>query len=362
MQTAFNKVDLDLIRYSLVWESEQSLTKALEISEDDALLVITAAGCNVLNMLLQNPASITAIDLNKEQNRLLTFKCWLIEHFDYTIFASIMGLYGKDAVAAAWSTIAPAMSTELRIHTEAYFLKNPEGLLSSGKLENYIHAFLLNLPLETQQLVHKLVSFNTVQEQHTFFTEVLECSDFKPLFINYFDQQNLSKGRDPELFKYVKVSGGALFYERLHNMASKVLLKNNFYFRFFMFSLHGLPAQLLPACYKEENFSYLRSQLYKLHIVQGEAVSYLLSNEGKHITKAGLSNIFEYVPENKFGKACKDLLQIRKAPIRFVFWNLLQSHGDRFCQEHMLHTLSEELTVNEPCFYFNNIRVMESSF
>ncbi|MCM4156002.1 DUF3419 family protein [Gramella sp. AN32] len=361
MHTEFENVDLDLIRYSLVWEDAHTLYNGLEIKENDRLLVITSAGCNVLNTLLKKPAAVTAIDLNPEQNRLLLFKQYLIENYNYEIYAALIGFYGRNAVQKAWMEVAPALEPELRAHVEGFFLKNPEGIISSGKLETYIHGFVPGLPETFQKNLKKLISFETIGEQQVFFAEKLDNSPFKELFIDYFDQQNLSKGRDPRLFKHVKESGGKIFYSRLKDFIGKNLLKNNFYFRFFMFGPQNLPEEILPPCYQKKNFEILKKQLPKLNIVTGEAIEYLLSREGEAINKAGLSNIFEYVAEAQFAEVCHKLLNQREKPIRIIFWNLLQSQGNKHCQDSLLGNLSEKLSEKEACFYFKNVKVMESA-
>lgn len=360
MQTVFRKLDLDLIRYSLVWEDENSLVKGLDINSSDEVLLITSAGCNVLNVLLQNPKSVTAIDLNIEQNRLLTFKIFLIENYDYATFAAIMGFYGRAAVKVAWEKVSLAMNEHLRAHAQEYFLKNPDGLMSSGKLENYIHSFMPQLPLTSQRALEKLVNFGSLEAQRLFFKEQLESTDFKELFIDHFDEHNLSKGRDSSLFKYATSSGGTIFYERLKKMVESTLIKNNFYARFFFFGVAGMPACLLPACYQESNFKIVRQQLSKLKIVEGEAVDYLLAAHGRHITKAGLSNIFEYVSPAKFDKVCYKTLVERKTPLRFMFWNLLQSQAEDSQEKYVLSSLSKDLTESDSCFYFNNVKVLEN--
>lgn len=360
MHTEFKNVDLNLIRYSLVWEDANTLYNGLEIEKNDQLLVITSAGCNVLNALLKKPAAVTAIDLNPEQNRLLWFKKYLIENHDHQIYAALIGFFGKDAVKSAWGKVAPDLQPELREHVEDFFLKNPEGIISSGKLETYIHAFFPGLPEAFQQKLEQLITFETIDEQQVFFAQELDNSQFKEIFINYFDQQNLSKGRDPRLFKHVKESGGEIFYSRLKDFTGKKLLKNNFYFRFFMFGPQNLPEEILPPCYQKMNFEILKQQLPKLNIVTGEAIEYLLSQEGEAINKAGLSNIFEYVAAGQFEQVCHKLLNKREKPIRFIFWNLLQSQGDKHCKGSLVESLSENLSANEACFYFNNVRVMET--
>lgn len=360
MHTEFQNVDLNLIRYSLVWEDAHTLYNGLAIEKTDQVLVITSAGCNVLSTLLKKPATVTAIDINPEQNRLLLFKKYLIENYDHQIYAALIGFLGRDAVKSAWGKVAFGLEPELRAHAEEFFLKNPDGIISSGKLEIYIHGFVPGLPETFQKRLKELITFETIEEQRVFFAEELDNSQFKEFFINYFDQQNLSKGRDPRLFKYVNATGGEIFYSRLKEFIGKKLLKNNFYFRFFMFGPQNLPEEILPPCFQKKNFEILKQQLPKLNIVTGEAIEYLLSRKGKDINKAGLSNIFEYVAEGQFAEVCHKLLNEREKPIRFMFWNLLQSQGDKHCQSSLLGNLSEKLSTNEACFYFNNIKVMQT--
>ncbi|MDT0684888.1 DUF3419 family protein [Autumnicola psychrophila] len=360
MHSEFENVDLDLIRYSLVWEDANTLYNGLEIDEKDRLLMITSAGCNVLNALLKKPAAITAIDLNPEQNRLLLFKIHVIENYDHEIFSALLGFFGRSAVKEAWEKVVNSLEPVLQEHGVDFFLKNPDGILSSGKLETYIHGFYLGLSEKFQQKLRQLISFGTIQEQQDFFQKELNSTEFEKIFIDYFDQQNLSKGRDPKLFKHVKESGGEIFYSRLKKFIGKQLLKDNFYFRFFMFGPQNMPEEILPPCYRKENFQILKEQLHKLEIVAGEAIEYLLSQEGDDINKAGLSNIFEYVAEEQFAEVCQNLLNFRENPLRFIFWNLLQSQGDKHCKEHRLEKLSEDLTANEGCFYFQNVRVMDT--
>ena len=55
MNSEFYNVALNRLRYSLVWEDSQTLYEALAIGPTDNVLVITSAGCNALNALLQHP-------------------------------------------------------------------------------------------------------------------------------------------------------------------------------------------------------------------------------------------------------------------------------------------------------------------
>ncbi|MBG8555640.1 DUF3419 family protein [Hymenobacter guriensis] len=326
MHTEFHHVALDRIRYSLVWESAATLQAALPLSSTDEVLIITSAGCNALNALLSPARHVTALDLNPVQNALLQFKAYLIGHFSHTVFRALLGLDGPAAVAAAWAKAAPQLSADLRAYWDRQLTEHPAGLLTAGKLESYLHAFLPTLPEATQQHLRQLIQCPTVAEQRVYFEQYLHNTAFRGQFEMYFDEANLSKGRDPRLFRYAEESGGAAFYRRLRHQAATELLADNFFFRFFFFGPENLPEVILPPCYQARHFARLRARLPNLRIQTGEAVAYLLSPAGRTITRASLSNIFEYVSPTEFAQAMH-ALQAR-GNLRLVYWNLLQAQGD----------------------------------
>ena len=113
MQSEFYNVALDRIRYSLVWEDSETLYQGLQLQPEDKVLVITSAGCNVLNCLLKNPAKVTAIDLNPVQNQLLRLKKYLILHFEHNVLSALLGLEKPETVAKTWQKVAPEMPADL---------------------------------------------------------------------------------------------------------------------------------------------------------------------------------------------------------------------------------------------------------
>lgn len=188
---------LDRIRYSLVWEDSNTLYKGLEIQPDVQVLVITSAGCNVLNALLKAPASVTAIDLNPVQNRLLLLKKHLILHQDYTAFRALLGLDGPEKVALAWQQLQATLPEDMRRYWSPFFQCHPNGLMVAGKLETYLNGFYGTLDSNLQEKLKQLITFDDVEAQYRFFLEELHHTSFQEQFTSYFDEANLSNGRTP---------------------------------------------------------------------------------------------------------------------------------------------------------------------
>jgi S-adenosylmethionine-diacylglycerol 3-amino-3-carboxypropyl transferase len=361
MQSEFNNVALDRIRYSLVWESAGMLAAALDVQPTDHALVISSAGCNVLNTLLLGPGHLTAIDLNPVQNQLLRFKCYLIHHHAPAVLRALLGLDGPAAVQATWQTLEPRLPINLRAYWGSFFESHPAGLLTAGRLESYVTGFLATLPAEQQHHLRQVLHQESVAQQHRYFLAHLHGTTFQQQFLTYFNDANLSCGRDPQLFRHATQAGGEAFYIRLCHQLSTELVRDNFFFRFFFFGPENLPEAVLPPCYQQQNFWQLRARLGRLTLTTGEATDYLLSEAGRHITKASLSNIFEYVSAAEFERVSEALFA-NSRPLRVVFWNLLQAQAASGTSTAPLAACLSEQVFGRPggCFYFHSARVLDA--
>ncbi|GAA3956673.1 DUF3419 family protein [Hymenobacter antarcticus] len=362
MNSEFANLALDQVRYSLVWEDSRTLHAALAIGPADHVLVVTSAGCNVLNALLAGPRQVTAIDLNPVQNALLRLKCYLIAHYEPEVLRALMGFDGPAPVARAWGQVAASLPVELRAFWEPFFAAHPAGLLPAGRLEGYVTGFLPTLPADLQAKLRQLLAFESVTAQRDFFAAELDGPVFRAAFVAYFDAANLSKGRDPALFRYAPESGGATFYGRLRQLIATKLVRDNFFFRFFFFGPQGLPETLLPACYQRRNHGRLRQLLPRLRITTGEAVAYLSTAPGRTVTKASLSNIFEYASPAEFERVCAGLQVSAGRPLRLLYWNLLQDqhHPAGPAGEALPAAAQARLAHEDGCFFFRNVRVLSA--
>lgn len=359
MKSEFTQLDLGLIRYSLVWEDSYTLYKALDISTHDHLLVITSAGCNVLNVLLKNPASVTAIDLNPFQNKLLLLKKHIILNHEYEVFYALLGFAGEEAVNNAKQELIKTLPVDEQPFWLAFFDEHPNGLLSSGKLEAYITSFYSTLSTDIQETFQQLLRFMDVKAQYEFFKTHLHTSTFKADFIAYYSDENLQKGRDSKLLKYAAEPIGPTFYKRLLKQLNTALVRENFHFRFFFFGLQGLPDDVLPPCYRRENYEILKQRLHKVSTFEGEALDFILSEKGWAITKAALSNIFEYISQEEFDHMCKELVKGPDRKLRFAFWNLLNGQGEEPVNYKGRIEFKNRSLSPFSSFYFKNVIQME---
>ncbi|MBK1722717.1 S-adenosylmethionine--diacylglycerol 3-amino-3-carboxypropyl transferase [Thiocystis violacea] len=90
-QQVFNAIYSRALVYNTCWEDPAVDRLALDLQPDDTLMVITSAGCNVLDYALTAPKRIHAVDANPRQNALLELKLAAIRRLAHADFFAIFG-------------------------------------------------------------------------------------------------------------------------------------------------------------------------------------------------------------------------------------------------------------------------------
>ena len=355
MKSQFSSISLDHLRYSMVWEDGATMRDALEINKSDEVMIITSAGTNVLNAILDDPAKIHAVDLNQYQNDFLRVQMHIYRHYDHDFLMSFLGFESKLSREEMLLKFKCSMNYDSYQYVPNLFSNIRGHIVESGRLESYIQGFYQNLPSSLKHKVAKLLEFDNVVEQHEYYLCELDNSLFSKAFVDHFNSINLSKGRDPKLFRFVTEDTGRVFYDRLVNFSERELLKENFYFRFFMFGIDGMDFNLLPQCYHASNFDVIAKRLDRIEIITGEAVNYLKSQAAAGISKISFSNIFEYVSPEEFNQSITEVSRHLQRSIKFIFWNLLQDHNLKDLNGDSVNYKSFSQPTS--CFYFKNAKI-----
>ena len=90
----FQRVHGGNLVYNTCWEDPRLDRQMLDLGSDSRVVMITSAGCNALDYVLDGPAEIHAVDMNPRQNALLQLKIAMIERGD---FGDLFRLFGHGA-------------------------------------------------------------------------------------------------------------------------------------------------------------------------------------------------------------------------------------------------------------------------
>ncbi len=106
----FNQVHSHNLVYNACWEDPRCDRQALKIGPDQDIMMITSAGCNALDYVLDEPRHIYCVDMNPRQNALLELKIAAIRRLSYPEFFK---MFGQGFLADARQTYARSLRPEL---------------------------------------------------------------------------------------------------------------------------------------------------------------------------------------------------------------------------------------------------------
>lgn len=321
-------VDSDLIAYSMLWEDHLVLEKALKIRSSDHVLSIASAGCNVLNLLLNEPQSITAIDFNTSQLNLLRLKIAGIRQLSHENFLVLLGLQEGDS----WKSFEQ-LQEGLDPETYQWWLKNSSlienGICFQGKLERYFQGLRKGLLQRcSESELNKLLSVNHLEDQKDLFQTIF-TDDVRSYVEEYFEVEQKKSARDKEKFKYVEDEylGGEL-WSRFERSMLQYKISDNFYNEYILFSKFKNPSKTQPYL-DPRNFKRLGELVDRIEIIQGSVEEHLQSLDSQYYDKANMSDIFEYMSLEHTRK----LLELISAKLnqggRVAYWNLYNERSSQ---------------------------------
>ncbi|MBL9145881.1 MAG: BtaA family protein [Verrucomicrobiaceae bacterium] len=87
----FKRVHGSHLIYNCAWEDPRIDRHLLQLNSTSRVVMITSAGCNTLDYLLDEPAEIHAVDMNYRQNAVLHLKMALIRQGDHEALFEMFG-------------------------------------------------------------------------------------------------------------------------------------------------------------------------------------------------------------------------------------------------------------------------------
>lgn len=271
----FKQIHGNRLIYNACWEDPRLDRLLLNLADDSRVVMITSAGCNALDYLLDSPARIHAVDVNPRQNALLHLKLNLIRHRE---FDDLFGLFGQGRHRKYQKLYGP-----LRPHLPAYarafwddnidYFDPSAGKKSfyyhgtSGNVAWIFHQFLkANAPIRDQ--LHQLIEAETLAEQAEIYERV-EPKLWNKLvcwLVKHPMMMAMCGVPRPQIqLVNQKYSEGMAGYVRdsLRHLCTKVPMRDNYFWRVYLTGSYT--AGCCPNYLKEEHFALLRANANRIH-------------------------------------------------------------------------------------------------
>jgi S-adenosylmethionine-diacylglycerol 3-amino-3-carboxypropyl transferase len=280
--------------YNTCWEDPRIDRKLLDLKPDSRVVVITSAGCNALDYLLDGPAEIHAVDVNPRQNALLELKRSLIERGDYNDFFEMFG-NGRHADCRAvyqairrrlpryaqefWNRWIGAFHHEKKLRKSFYY----HG--TSGLLAWVMRLYLFHIKKKARPYLAAMMEAENLEKQRAIYEKIEAL---------LWDRFNSWLVRRPAFMSLVGVPraqirlinerypGGLNCYikDKLRHVFTAVPIQSNYFWRVYLTGAYS--PGCCPNYLKPENFHRLRAQIHKIKTHNTTLTQFLRSHAGPY--------------------------------------------------------------------------------
>lgn len=280
--------------YNACWEDPRIDRRLLHLNNASKVVMLTSAGCNALDYLLDAPAEIHAIDVNPRQNALLELKLALICHRPFTDLVAMFGagahfdykrVYG--AVRNNLSDLAQRFWDEKISYFDPF---NRRGTFyyhgASGAVawffSRYVIAYLKR-PIRTQ--IFALLNAHSLDEQRAIYRVIepllwdrFSCWVLRQpalmamLGVPRTQMQMASEQHANDLLQYIQV--------RLRHLFTEVPLHDNYFWRVYLTGSYS--PTCAPNYLKAEHQAHLQSYADHIHLHTTTITDFLRREPGKY--------------------------------------------------------------------------------
>lgn len=106
----FRRVHSGNLIYNAAWEDPRIDRELMQLDAASRVVMITSAGCNALDYLLDSPAEIHAVDMNHRQNAVLELKLALIRSAGFHALFEMFGIGSHPRFRALYQSVRGQLS------------------------------------------------------------------------------------------------------------------------------------------------------------------------------------------------------------------------------------------------------------
>lgn len=289
----FKNIHGNNLIYNTCWEDPRCDRKLLQLQADSEVVMITSAGDNALDYLLDLPAAIYAIDMNYRQNALLELKQSAFRNTDHD---TLFDFFGKGAFSESKTIYKNQLRSNLSSSAQTYWDKHIDYFSGSGIRKSFyfrgasgILAYFCRNYIKLQKRLHHhaelLLQSKNIREQIEYYTQ-LEQKIFNPLtraFLNnHYTMTLAGVPRAQQVLIQEGYEGGNIEYiqECLRNVFTKLKVEDNYFYQVYFYGSYT--KDCCPEYLKAEHFNHLRNTQDRLSTHTNTLSGFLKDNPGQY--------------------------------------------------------------------------------
>ena len=312
------------ISYSQCWEDPETIRAALQVTNDDDVLIVTSGGCNTLAVAADGPRSVTAIDVNPAQNHLLELKKAAILTLPQRDLLEFLGVARAHERGAQYAMLREQLSAQCRAYWDSRSEEIGQGVIHIGRFERYLSVFRrFVLPaIHSRRRLEEALQAKSLDEQRDFYESVWDTLPWRVLFRVAFCRQLLSRfGRYPGAFRHVELRDVASHYlGRVRHALTEIPAASNY---FLEYMATGGYRNNLPFYLTANASEFLRTHPCQIRSVTDDLLSFLRSIPDGTFSKFHFSDVFEYFDDAQYVETLRQVVRVSRPGGRLCYYNNL---------------------------------------
>ncbi len=279
--------------YNTCWEDPRLDRQMLQMGPGSRVVMITSAGCNALDYLLDDPAEIHAIDVNPRQNALLELKLALLAKGDPAELWRVFGEGVRPQFRELLESLKPWLSHE----TWEFWWSKHHYFEGKGQRRTFLHrgaagsvAWAVLEGLERvspggQKLLARFLEAHTMQEQSQRYAEVQ--TKFWNAFNRWLVRQPFTMALlgvprpQIQLIQSQYPGGlGRYIQDKMEHTLTRLPIGENYFWR--AYALGSYARSCCPNYLKAENFAPLQARAEKLRLHTMTVSEFLEAHPGAY--------------------------------------------------------------------------------
>ena len=327
----FSNMFNNVMIYPQIWEDPEVDLEALEIQGSDDIVAIASGGCNLLNMLTENPNSITGVDLCRAHLALNSLKQTAFSKMDfYEDFFEFFGKADSEKNLALYKeNLKPFLSKEDQRYWDSrvFFRKRitafSRNFYRYGALGNFIGFAHFASKLFGVDPSGILKSSN-LSEQKAFYEANLKTILFHPL-VRFFLKSPLALfGLGIPASQFQKLRGDREMFEvisnRLERLACNYSIKDNYFaWQAFGRKYDTQYKVAIPRYLKKEYFELLKQQIQKISMHQITMTQFLKNKSEKSLDGYVLLDAQDWMDTSQLNELWYEIDRTSKLGARVIF-------------------------------------------
>lgn len=288
----FKTVHSRSLIYNASWEDPRIDRQLMGLDADSRVVMLTSAGCNALDYLLDSPAEIHAVDVNPRQNAVLELKLALIERGDFDDLFAMFGKGSHEAFEDVYTDVKPVLNPLTSKFWDSkivYFDNNSKKQSfyyygTSGLFAWLLSRYLLKNRRLRNELLN-LLDAQSLEDQKVIYERI------EPLmwgrFISWLVRQPLTLtmvGVPRPQIRLIneQYPGGVQGFlsDKIKHVATDVLIQDNYFWRVYLTGSYT--ATCCPNYLKRDNFDLLRANAKRVHVHNATMSNFLRDNPGQY--------------------------------------------------------------------------------